>query len=163
MIIRPNTLHQDTQAAPLLFKEGLGVVEEVSGPGTHHPLHPPPPRRGVEFKAGKRPEGGRQRAAIVQRCGAATHQEICQRRERRQKKEQVLVSVASVRSAVKISAKTPHPLTLFPLSPFPGERREGEGSQGEGSFSWFGVSGAQLAGTTVVGLFLATGEEGSCR
>jgi len=34
---------------PLLVKEGSGVVDRHRDAGTHHPLPPPPLRRGVIF------------------------------------------------------------------------------------------------------------------
>ena len=36
---------------PLLIKEGSGVIDRHSDAGIHHPLPPPPPRRGVILKA----------------------------------------------------------------------------------------------------------------
>ena len=99
MIIRPSTLHQDTQTVPLLFKEGLGVVEKVSGPGTHHPL----PSSAEE---GSRVQGWKETGGRAAKGGRGTA-----RRSRNPSgdlppapetggKEQVLLSVVSVRSVV---------------------------------------------------------------
>jgi hypothetical protein len=52
MTIRLSTVHEDAHGIPLLLKEGLGVVDREVGTGAHHPLTPPPPRRGVAFMAG---------------------------------------------------------------------------------------------------------------
>ncbi len=48
MTLRLAPVHEDCQLIPLLAKEGLGVVDWYSNDKTHHPLPPPPPRRGIE-------------------------------------------------------------------------------------------------------------------
>jgi len=46
MIVRFGTVGECGEMIPLLFKEGLGVVDWASGAGAHHPLPPPPAEEG---------------------------------------------------------------------------------------------------------------------
>jgi hypothetical protein len=62
MIIWLRTVHEDAQAASLVLKEGLGLVDREAGAGAHDPLPPRPLRRGVVSVAGRRHKSGPQRA-----------------------------------------------------------------------------------------------------
>jgi hypothetical protein len=61
MILWLATGHEAAQVIPLLAKEGLGVVDRGADAGTHHPLPPPQPRKGVIFVAGGGLASGPQR------------------------------------------------------------------------------------------------------
>jgi hypothetical protein len=66
MIIQLSTVHEGAQVIPLLFKEGIGVVDRVSASGAHHLLPSPPAEEAKHFQnrkeTRKRPaKGGRER------------------------------------------------------------------------------------------------------
>jgi hypothetical protein len=72
MIIRPSTVREDPQAIPLLFKEGLGVVDRDAPASAHRPLPLPPAAEGNHFqsknKARARPANGGKRREMRKRC-----------------------------------------------------------------------------------------------
>jgi hypothetical protein len=52
MIVRLSTVREESQAIPLLSKEGLGVVGRDASAGAHHP-YPPPVEEGNHLRAEK--------------------------------------------------------------------------------------------------------------